>query len=441
MNAPKELYHDVLFIVDEAHVFAPEGKPSEASGALESLASQGRKRGFCAIFATQRISKISKDVLAECNNKMIGRMNLDIDRKRAGEELGFTSKEQVLSLRQLKPGEFHIFGPAISNDVILTQVGDVVVPPPKRGAKRTLKSPPPTAAVKKILGELADLPEAAQKEATTIAELKAEISTLQRHKCEKGASKAEIEAAVAQAIKDTEDRKEGEFWEERTKWLEQIHNWFEILKSIGESMQEWERAKEKTKKPSSQFMVVKPEIHAEAMRKFQLPPPIVIGSLKMTKERVFIQEPASLGGGERKVLQAIAQFPDGITREHLTVLTGYKRSSRDTYIQRLKGAGYISQAGDYLCAVQDGIDALGSDYRPLPTGAELRQHWIDRLPEGERKILEVAISEHPHAIDREKISEMTGYLRSSRDTYIQRLAARQLIVRAGSMVKAADTLF
>ena len=38
--------------------------------------------------------------------------------------------------------------------------------------------------------------------------------------------------------------------------------------------------------------------------------------------------------GERACLIAMAQHPDGVTREQLTVLTGYKRSSRDAYIQR-----------------------------------------------------------------------------------------------------------
>jgi hypothetical protein len=33
---------------------------------------------------------------------------------------------------------------------------------------------------------------------------------------------------------------------------------------------------------------------------------------------------------------AVAQYPEGVTREQLSVLTGYKRSSRDTYVQRLR---------------------------------------------------------------------------------------------------------
>ena len=50
MNAPKRLWHPVLFIVDEAHKFCPEKGEgeSEAKEAMLSLASDGRKYGFSA---------------------------------------------------------------------------------------------------------------------------------------------------------------------------------------------------------------------------------------------------------------------------------------------------------------------------------------------------------------------------------------------------------
>src|SRR5258707_338635 len=48
INAPKNLWHPVLVIVDEAHTFCPEkGKgESEALAAMNDLVSKGRKRGF-----------------------------------------------------------------------------------------------------------------------------------------------------------------------------------------------------------------------------------------------------------------------------------------------------------------------------------------------------------------------------------------------------------
>src|SRR5256884_5644377 len=135
INAPKHLWHPCLVVIDQAHKFCPEKEQSEASSAVIDLATLGRKRGYCAILATQRLSKLHKDAAAECNNKLIGRTTLDVDIKRAGEELGFTSKEQAIEPRNLEAGAFFAFGPAISQDVIEMKIGSVRTTHPKAGSR------------------------------------------------------------------------------------------------------------------------------------------------------------------------------------------------------------------------------------------------------------------------------------------------------------------
>lgn len=135
INAPKGLWHPCLVIIDEAHVFAPQAGQSEAMESVIDLATRGRKRGYCAVLATQRLSKLHKDAVAEMNNKLIGRTGLDIDRKRAAEELGFTTKEDAISLRNLAPGEFYAFGPTMSETVEKITVGPVETSHPKAGAR------------------------------------------------------------------------------------------------------------------------------------------------------------------------------------------------------------------------------------------------------------------------------------------------------------------
>jgi hypothetical protein len=68
-------------------------------------------------------------------------------------------------------------------------------------------------------------------------------------------------------------------------------------------------------------------------------------------------------------LIAIAQHHDGVRREQLTVLTGYKRSTRDAYVQRLGERGCVSRDGERIVATPAGIATLGADYQPLPTGS------------------------------------------------------------------------
>lgn len=77
----------------------PEAGSAVSANAVKDLMTLGRKRGFCGVLATQRISKLHKDAAAEANNKLVGRSSLDIDMKRASAELGFTSKADMLSLR------------------------------------------------------------------------------------------------------------------------------------------------------------------------------------------------------------------------------------------------------------------------------------------------------------------------------------------------------
>ncbi len=141
INAPKHLWHDCLALVDESHVFCPERGAAEAKAAVEALCSRGRARGFCAVLATQRISKLSKDAVAECNNKLIGRAGVDVDMKRSNEALEFPAKSQALT--KLSPGEFFAFGPAISPTVQKIMIGPVQTTHPKAGSRRSISSPPP----------------------------------------------------------------------------------------------------------------------------------------------------------------------------------------------------------------------------------------------------------------------------------------------------------
>ena len=74
INAPKELWGPRLIVIDEAHQYCPEKGfgTSEAWETVIELCEKGRKRGLGTILATQRLSKLSKDAAAECQNKHRG---------------------------------------------------------------------------------------------------------------------------------------------------------------------------------------------------------------------------------------------------------------------------------------------------------------------------------------------------------------------------------
>jgi hypothetical protein len=178
VDAPKKLWHPALVVIDEAHVYCPEKGNAESADAVKDLATRGRKRGFCALLATQRLAKLAKDAAAECNNKIIGRTGLDVDMDRAGEELGFP-KARRLELRELAEGHFFAFGPAISRQVVSVHIGGVQTTHPKAGARLAFTAPPPTEKVKALLPKLADLPAEAEHRVKTVEDLRREVQSLQ----------------------------------------------------------------------------------------------------------------------------------------------------------------------------------------------------------------------------------------------------------------------
>jgi hypothetical protein len=164
IEAPKELWHACLVIVDEAHLFCPQNTKAESAPSVIDLTTRGRKRGLCAVLATQRISKLHKDAAAELNNKLIGRTGLDVDMKRAGEELGFSSKDDVRNLRNLQAGEFFCFGPALSNEVTKVKIQPVTTSHPDLNQRVGFEVRPPTEKIKAMLAKLSDLPQKAEQE-------------------------------------------------------------------------------------------------------------------------------------------------------------------------------------------------------------------------------------------------------------------------------------
>lgn len=211
VNAKKDLWHPVLVVVDEAHVFCPEKGEAESAAAVIDLATRGRKRGFCAVLATQRLSKLAKDAAAECNNKLIGRTGLDVDMKRAGDELGFT-KERQRELRDLEAGDFFVFGPALTRAVQRIHVGPVSTSHPKAGARLAAPPPPPTAKIKALLPQLADLPAEAQERTRTLQELQKELATTKRQLtlAQRGAPVAPAKERVVEKRVEVAVLKEGQ---------------------------------------------------------------------------------------------------------------------------------------------------------------------------------------------------------------------------------------
>ena len=153
MKAPRPLWHPVLVTLDEAHRYAPQNGVVESSEPIVNLATAGRKRGFGALFATQRLSQLSKDVLGQCPNRIMGRVDQSLDRRVAADTLGFSpSSPEARRLMKLAH-EFWVVGPAFAPEPRLIRFSPAETTHLIAGHDR-VPSPPTPEKVRALLGRL-----------------------------------------------------------------------------------------------------------------------------------------------------------------------------------------------------------------------------------------------------------------------------------------------
>jgi uncharacterized protein DUF87 len=420
-----------LFL-EEADDYCPQKPFREQArlvGAWERVVKRGRSRGLGITMITQRSAVLNKNVLTQIETLMVLRTTSPQDRKaiEAWVEHHGQSKEIIASLPSLKNGEAWLWSPNWLG--ICERVG-------VRRRQTYDSSATPTMS-KRAAASLADidLPAIRERMAATIEKVKAEDpKELRRQIIElKAAQKKLVDSranppmVIKQVRVEVPAMKEGQ-----VKRLEALAD---KLTTAGRILM----------KEFADFGL------AVAVLKNKTAPNILLRQDQVpvrpsapTSVRTPAHAGASLPIGEKKVLTVVCQYPDGASREQITVLTGYKRSSRDAYLQRLLTKGYVVIAtGGLLNPTADGEAALGTGFEPLLAGHALQKYWLERLPEGERRLLEAIIAAYPSAIDRDTLEERTGYKRSSRDAYLQRLKSRQLIDLTGGrgMVRASQILF
>lgn len=423
-------------VVDEAHLFMPQGKVNDPqSGAMlhaaNNMVSLGRSHGLRIVLVTQRPAKLHKDSLTQAETLIA--MRLIAPQDRAAVEAWIEdnadegkAREIISSLATLKTGQGWIWSPELG---VLERVTF-----PKIKTYDSGRAPDGTELeAAKVLApiDLDAVTEQLQKVSSAVLaddpkRLRARIAELERQ-----AKSANPAAPLPrEALQEAEQRgfeRGYQKGQQEAQRAAAAH-----LKGLRSAVhQAVEGALSAAPAPLPSRAAPAPAMrNAAPSRSIAAPAP---------RKTNGHGEP--LPRGEAAVLAACIQFPDGLRREQLTVLTGYKRSSRDTYIQRLRERGYVTASSDRVQATDEGV-AAHPDAEPLPTGDQLQRYWFERLPEGERAILKVLVEHYPDAVPRDELSESTNYKRSSRDTYLQRLAAKQLVTEPQrGFVSASETLF
>lgn len=440
----------IHLICDEADRYCPQqpqGDEAKLVAAMDDIVSRGGIKGIGVSIISQRSAKVNKNIVTQCELLIALRIVHPLDAKTIMEWVEMHASEEqaaemLKSLPNLPIGTAWFWWPgAPGGDIferikVRTRETFDSGATPKAGETRIQ----PKAVAKVDVAKLGADIQATVKKAkdndprelkTTISKLQGEIAQL----IARDKMREQIPAKVVSQeipVLGTDDRK-------KLKEMEELlHEVFERLTHVGTlftRLRDDVVGRVDKMKVSASLGPVK--VILPAARPSHLRPTSEMPQARPTQ---FTEE-GTLPEGEKRILTAVAQHPDGCSREQLTVLTGYKKSSRDTYLQRLRTRGCIEQRGDRIVRTDHALVVLGADYELLPTGADLRDYWLQRLPTGEKRILEILIKHPGDYVDRDSITEATGYLKSSRDTYIQRLSSRELAITTRDGVKASDNLF
>jgi predicted transcriptional regulator len=446
----EELYHlkgspkyrtPMTVIIDEAPMFVPQtvtGEVAKTVGSIEDLVARGRNAGFGVVLISQRAATLNKNVLTQAETIICHRLTAPQDKKALKEwfeeNSDLDAMNKVLdSLPKLPNGRAWIWSPRLDifqeiqvrlrhtfDSSATPKVGDTVVAPVQ-------------------LTEV-DLTKLKGRMQAAIAEKQANDPVLLRRQLAEAQAKVlKLEAAPAKT-------EQVEKIVEKDRPLLTDKQLDHLLVQLDKQI---ERIETGTLKPLKELRTAV-SAHRGASHESQLqqvrmptqrtlPAPAKITSVKAAASRPLHASDMNLPRGEVAVLTAVLQFKNP-ERDEISILTGFKRSTRDTYIQRLREKGLLDSTPDgRIIPTREGELAL-PDFLPLPTGYALQDYWLKRLPEGEAAILHLLL-QHPRGIEPEEISAKTNYARSTRDTYIQRMGAKRLCCREGGVVKPSASLF
>ncbi len=405
------LWHSCLVVIDEAHQFCPEKSKSESGSSVIDLCTRGRKRGYCAVLATQRISKLNKDAAAECNNQMVGRTLLDIDQKRAADTLGITDKKEIRNLRNMDDGQFRVFGPAIGREVNDVQVG--LTKTVHLDAKQNISKPTPTPKnIAKIMKDVIDLPKEAETELKNLSDYKNKVVELKREvrRLEHSKPKPEVDE------KSLERARQQGFREAQKQLVDEIRKEHDSLRKAKLAYDRMERGVQQIATNCSKLLQIEsPKIVPIQPPSSTHPVPKVI--LREVTEihrdspeimpTDIVEGEVKLGLCSRKIYSVLYNNSDReFTKVQMALLSGYsiKSGSFNNSLAQLKSMGLMRR--------NNGKVSLGessSEYASEPFQEISKELWGSKMGLCSRKIFDFLLVNANIEFSKDEIATNVSY--------------------------------
>jgi hypothetical protein len=430
----------LYLVIDEAHVFAPQGKvPDPDTGrmlhAVNQIAAGGRSRGIRLTMITQRPQKLHKDSLTTADTLIAMRVLAPQDRAAVKDWIDGcgdqTQGKQVLdSLAQLKRGEGWLWYP---EGGILTRMhfprirtfdssatpthGHELAQP--KGAAELDLSEIKTALADAVKEAEANDPKVLRKR---IAELEAEIKK---------------RPVIPDMITLEREYKRG-FADGHTTLLSNIEGMRKRLllsyQDVYNVLSGW----------TVMAGAMPSAAHAQPVSQSRpaSAPPAHAVARSSTPSHGAVND--TLPKAERSFLTVLAQQARYLTRNQVAVFSGYSATSRhvDNVLASLRAAGLVEGTRDAIRITEAGIVALGP-YDPLPTGRDLQDYWIRNLDKAASTFLRVICAAYPGTLSRAEVAIKADYSPESRhvDNTLAQLRSRDLIRGPRAAIRASEELF
>jgi hypothetical protein len=472
LKAQEQYRTAMMLVVDEADAIAPQkpdrkGQVSMAA-ALEDIVRRGGQRGIGCTMISQRSSVLSKNVLTQIGILIILRTIAPQDLRAMDDWISahgtYAERAAVLTaLPTMAPGEAFVWAPGWPDGHGIFERVQMALPDtfdssstPRAGQRA--RAPKHAAEV--------DLSALTSRMADTIAEAKAndpralrdELATERTKRLE---LQRQHDVLVLERDQLREAAKDQAATKERRALLRERR---EIGWLYGSVTKRFRKVKGFATAQRQQWDLLIADLHDHVVRMEErgatlhatpatVPPPFTPTPITVTglppmppgvvSQRVMVMpngnaaESDAIGAGERNVLRAVVAAGQPVTREYLTLATGYKKSTRNAYLQRLSARGLVLVTSNDVTATAQGISAAGPVDR-APTGSALVAWWLARLPAGEATVLRLVLE---GIASRDVLSERSGFKKTTRNAYLQRLAVRNLVtVDADGRVRPHEVL-
>lgn len=432
----------VHLIFDEADMWAPErimdkeGDAMKLHGQMQTIVRRGRIKGLISWMITQRPAALSKNCLSQVDGLIAFKLTATHDRKALGAWIEGQAdrergKEIMGSLAELQKGQAVVWIPG--RGVLATQQFPLKTTfdsskAPKRGEKRRVTKLK-TLDIPALRGRLATVE--AEVAANDPKALKAEIARLRKA----GNDASKVAQPSAPDPKALEEERvfayrlgyEKGYWDAarivRDGMSAAMANAVNQYRPPEPSQ---ERIPQKTFKST-----VLPKVPSRVT-----PIPKTNGSRSQGEQ---------MPGPQRKLLNVLAQFPQGRTKRQLAILAGYAHNGGafNNPLANLRSRGWAEGSSERITITEAGVAALGS-WEPLPEGDELREYWFGNLPGPPAKILRVLCDAYPEGMSKADLAKASGYEPSGGafNNPLARLRSLELVTgKGGAEIRASEDLF